>query len=482
MHYPEERYQELIADGKSESDISKYLISEDFAKDLQKAVDEREKAGLFTRMRGPSKEGRYAQPLMGLSLVIDERGIPIDFELYPGNKSEYGYLSRAVLSLKQKHDITDAFYVADRGLNSCKNLEFLQQAGFGFIVAQKISQQSANQREEMTSPNGWKTLDFSQDAWGTDPVYDVDGASYRYKVVDYVKIATEKVKNDDGSTISRDIIVPCKLVYTFSAKRKRRDDCIIRALTAKAQDAINQHKHANSKGRSGWQGVTKTKAEVERTKGSRDSDLFVKLDEKKIARLEATAGYAALAVSAPRNSSLSESEIEVLAQKGYKQLVSIEACFRAAKSLFGLRPVNVKRDDHTLGHCLLCLMGLTMMKVIQYLLDQQGTHLSLEKIQEALKVAKVNVLPSTAIPGQAMGFQKSAQDQGKHVRPNVDEDPDVTNTDLIVAAVGLSPLQFLESSGTIRRNLKIDPNVKLLNHRQSVLLARLANSLMPKPQ
>ena len=482
MNYPFERAQELIAKGKSQAEISEYLQSEDFSNDLKVALDRVEKAGLLTRMRGPSKEGRYSQPIMGLSLVIDERGIPLDFELYPGNKSEYGYLKRAMESVKQKYGITDAFYVADRGLNSCQNLEHLQAAGFGFIVAQKISQQNAMQHQEMISSDGWKVLDLTQDPWATDLNEDIDGAAYRYKVVDHVKSSKEVVKDDAGNTLRREINVKCKLIYTFSAKRKRRDECVIRALTAKAQDAISQRKHANTKGGPCWRALVKTKAEVERTKEGKDSDIYVELNKDKIARMEAIAGYAALAVSAPKNSTFSMETIEVIAQRGYKQLVSIEASFRAAKSLFGLRPVYVKQDDHTLGHCLLCILALSMMKVIQYLLQQQGTALSLEKIQEALKFASVDALASSINPGQAMSYLKSAKDPGKHISRYEDEEPTLSNTDLIMLAVGLSPLQYLETNGSIRRSLKIDPDVPVLTKRQSAYLARLAASLKPKPK
>ena len=142
MDFRNDRTLQLMNEGKGQEEITSFLNSPDFSAELQAAIHRAEEQGLFVRMRGPSKEGRYAQPLMGMSLVIDEHGFPLDFEVFPGNESEYGYLPKAVQSIKDKYHITQAYYVADRGLNSSANLDFIRQNKMGFIVAQKVSQQT----------------------------------------------------------------------------------------------------------------------------------------------------------------------------------------------------------------------------------------------------------------------------------------------------------------------------------------------------
>ena len=107
------------------------------------------------------------------------------------------------------------------------------------------------------------------------------------------------------------------------------------------------------------------------------------MDEKKVSKLKEIAGYAALVYSAPAGYQVADErpeDLELTAQKGYKQLVSIEDCFRTAKSTLNLRPVFLKRDDQTLGHSLICVLSLIMLKVIQYNLKQAGINMSLAMI------------------------------------------------------------------------------------------------------
>ena len=94
-------------------------------------------------------------------LVIDERGVPIDFTVFPGNKSEYHQVLPAIERLKEKYHVKDCYFVADRGLNSTLNFDALLKGGFGFIVAQKVTGQSKKQEKIMLSEEGWNKLTFS---------------------------------------------------------------------------------------------------------------------------------------------------------------------------------------------------------------------------------------------------------------------------------------------------------------------------------
>ena len=48
------------------------------------------------RMRGMSKEHRYDLPLVSVALAIDDRGIPVDFDIFPGNYSEYKTMPKVI--------------------------------------------------------------------------------------------------------------------------------------------------------------------------------------------------------------------------------------------------------------------------------------------------------------------------------------------------------------------------------------------------
>ena len=78
-------------------------------------------------MRGCSKEGRFAWPIVTVALAIDQTGFPIDCKVFAGNISELGSIDPMLKSLRDKYAIEDVYFVADRGLNSTESLDKVQQ-------------------------------------------------------------------------------------------------------------------------------------------------------------------------------------------------------------------------------------------------------------------------------------------------------------------------------------------------------------------
>lgn len=136
--------EELVRKGFSREQIDGYLDGEEFAERLARELLLSEKDVL--RMRGCSKEGRFAQPIVTVALAIDQTGFPIDCKVFAGNISELGSIDPMLKSLRDKYAIEDVYFVADRGLNSTESLDKIQQEKLGFVVAQKVSMQ--NRRRE----------------------------------------------------------------------------------------------------------------------------------------------------------------------------------------------------------------------------------------------------------------------------------------------------------------------------------------------
>ena len=75
----------------------------------KKAFDERERYFDFEidkeddlKAKGVSKEHR-PDPIVQMGLALDEEGLPISYELFPGNESEKLHLRPMILELKQKY-------------------------------------------------------------------------------------------------------------------------------------------------------------------------------------------------------------------------------------------------------------------------------------------------------------------------------------------------------------------------------------------
>ncbi len=88
--------------------------------------------------RGPEKNKRH-DPIIGLGLLIDANGIPINYTTFPGNCSEQPELHKNVQDLKKKEGIIGRTIItADKGLNSGDNMYKAIQNGDGYIIGQKV--------------------------------------------------------------------------------------------------------------------------------------------------------------------------------------------------------------------------------------------------------------------------------------------------------------------------------------------------------
>lgn len=90
------------------------------------------------RQFGYSKEMRSDCTQVVLGLLTDTQGIPLCFEVHPGNTFEGNTLDGIVDRIGKKLSIRRFIFVADRGLFSFENLEHIKARNGEFIVGLKI--------------------------------------------------------------------------------------------------------------------------------------------------------------------------------------------------------------------------------------------------------------------------------------------------------------------------------------------------------
>ena len=336
----------------------------------------------YLRMRGPSKEHRTDLPLVSIALVIDKCGFPMDFEIYAGNASEFKTMHPSIQKLKDKYNIKNAIVVADRGLNSVKNLKMLHELGLGFLVAQKVTNLSAELTKQM--------LDLSK----YSPFNPKDPDSGKYQVIPN----WQKTGNNGEA-------VDCMLLLTYNEKRKNRDNRILDAMI----DIVKKKAADGAKigpRKSGWAALAKTAG---------DADCPVLgVDEKVVAKKRQFCGFAAVVYEdspdmkaqlnptkdkaadktddKADNSAVAEDSKkepvrmlngrDVAAQ--YPKLNRIEDSFRVMKSHLGLRPMYVRNSDHIRGHITVCVLSLLMIRLVQRRLELAKTPLSISEICSTL--------------------------------------------------------------------------------------------------
>lgn len=383
----------------------------------------------FLRMRGPSKEHRFDLPIVSIALVIDKNGFPMDFEVYAGNTSEFRTMRQSIDNLKAKYGITDAVVVADRGLNSVKNLKMLKEAKLGYLVAQKVTQFNAELEKKM--------LDLSQ----YKPINPNDPEAGKYLTVKNWK------KSGTGASIN------CTLVLTYNEKRRKRDEAILKiwAEIVKAKQAAGTKLGPR---KTGWGSIAKTAGDAEQPIEGVDQAVY----ERKLK----LCGFAAVVYDMPPDSQRHRQTLGGMDIAGaYHQLVRIEECFRIMKTHLGLRPMYVRNSNHIRGHIMTCLLSLLLLRLVQHRLNEQKTPLSIPRICRALRQATVAVLPKGESDVQFLhaGIVESVRRGNEHLdtmdliklaKQTKDQETDIEK---IMRACGLTPLSRFMSRAELARCL-----------------------------
>ncbi len=489
-------------EGLSQADINKYLEGDEYAEKPATELALREEEVL--RMRGKSKEGRFARPIVTVALAIDQTGFPIDCGVFAGNLSEVHTVKPMLDKLKEKYSVERAYFVADRGLNSTAALGEVQRCGLGFVVARKVSMQKPEIRAQMLSLNGYRNGRLRSN--GTFETFDgkLWENACRYKVCDYTKQSRVAIegKTPSGRNKTKKVTVNCKIVYTFSPERQARDLAELEEKIRKAQNAIDQGMLMGNPNGTGYRALIQTEKEMVKDKADKEQYRARGLKQNVIAERREIAGYAAIVFSRPQgheDSETTQADFKKLTDEQvieiYHRLVGIEGCFRVMKGNFSIRPMNVRLTERITAHCYLCVLALMMLKSVQEKLEHNGLHLSPERICRALADAKV--LPLPADDGSIQTFvnvgaeikfhtpentgklgkaQKGLNDTVNHdqvwesFEKTREQQP--CDTDLVLMATGWQPLKLYNTMGELKRifRLKNQPDdvMVAIEHRNHI--------------
>ncbi|WP_303329481.1 IS1634 family transposase, partial [Turicimonas muris] len=115
---------------------------------------------------GLSKDHKVNEVQVVLGLVMDENGIPIDYELFAGNTSEFETMVPLIKKIKNTYHLKQLIVVADRGLNCAENLFALKEIGCDFVIAQKFKNSAAEIKAQILDPDNWEEFICKDDGEG----------------------------------------------------------------------------------------------------------------------------------------------------------------------------------------------------------------------------------------------------------------------------------------------------------------------------
>lgn len=341
-------------------------------------VDELDEDGnvlqLKYRKMGPEKNNRK-DPIVELGLLMDSSGIPLAYDLFPGNESEKVHMLPIINRARSEYGFSRTICVADRGLNTSDNIYYLNGNNKGdhnnrdgYVYGQSVRGADAE----------FKAWVLKQEDYIDTPIDNadksdntVDKGIFRHKSRIYPKKLNVHVETKNGIK-EKNITVDQKQMVYYSAKYAKRMAETRNRQVARAKDLIAHPKKYDKVAAKGASGYV---INLSFTKDGEIIDKNLVLDEEKINEEAKYDGYYSIVTS---ELNMSDEKIREI----YRGLIHIEDTFKLTKSELDTRPIFVRTNEHIEGHFSTCYTALVLIRLLE---QKLGNRYPVGRILEALR-------------------------------------------------------------------------------------------------
>ena len=322
------------------------------------------------RKYGISKEHR-PNPLVGMGLFMDGDGIPLSFNIYPGNQNEQKTLipEESKIINDFKLDDTKIILCTDAGLASDEIKKFNIKNNRGFVITQSLKKLKEDDKQKVFDKSDWRIPNDLKNLYNLETIENDESLKEKYYDTLFYKIIETETKS-----VKQDLIVTFCFKY-FDYNRNIRNNQIEKAKKSIETNSVTRKgKNQNDYRRFIDSTVSTDNGEVaENTSYSINEDI-IKEEEK-------YDGFYALTTNLTGNIN------EIL--KITKGRWEIEESFRIMKNDFLARPINLSREDRIKAHFMTCFISLLIYRILEKKLEYKYT------TSEILKTLKeMNMLES----------------------------------------------------------------------------------------
>lgn len=287
------------------------------------------------RKMGVSKEHRK-QPIVQMGLFMDEQGVPISIETFPGNTLDHLTLKTALNKSVNNLTLDRFILVGDRGMYRGDNSFYLTNMNNGYIISKSIEKTAIQEKEWIYNQEGYTVV-------SKDFKYKSRVIKRKVKVGEELKDITEKV-----------------VVY-FSKKfydKQMHDNKSFLEFIDKLQKNPENFRITKSQSSSLRKFLKKELINDKTGEVLNSKDLKALIDFDKINKYKESFGYYQIVTS-----ELDMDDRKVI--DTYHGLSRIEDQFRVMKSDLETRPMYVRTKEHINSHILICLLSLIIIRIIQ---------------------------------------------------------------------------------------------------------------------
>jgi transposase len=287
--------------------------------------------------RGFSKDHRPDLKQMVVAVVINDEGRPICCEMWPGNTTDVSTLKTISQQMRRRFNIQRFCIVADRGMISAGNLEYLEADDqIGYILGTRMRKDKEVQQQVLTC-----------------------GGRYRE-----VHPVGAKAKDPSPLKVKEVRLADRRYIVCLNERQAVKDKLTREAIIAALEEKIPRGPKAlvGNKGYRKYVKMEKNSARIDFKKVKTEA----RFDGKWVLRT---------------NTDLTADKVALK----YKELWQVERVFRDVKSILDTRPIFHKCDDTIRGHVFCSFLALILRKELERCLEKAGHVFEWSHIKQDLK-------------------------------------------------------------------------------------------------
>lgn len=316
------------------------------------------------RKYGKSKENK-PNPIVTMGLFMDADGIPLAFDVFPGNQNEQTTLKPLETKIIRDFACSEFIFCSDAGLGSKANRRFNSFGNRSYVITQSLKKMREEDRQIALNPKQFRRL-------GSNQFMDIstldESDSDIYETIFYKEVPV--VNGDMDETV----------IVTYSPKYKVYQKRIREQQIARAVKMIEQPgKKRRGKNQNDPARFIKSTAITE--DGEVAGKNLYDLDLERISEEEKYDGFYAVITNL-------EGDVgEIL--KINRQRWEIEENFRIMKTDFEAHPVYVRREDRIRAHFLICYISLLVYRLLE---KKIGNNYTCNELLSTLRSMQVTLL------------------------------------------------------------------------------------------
>jgi transposase len=319
-------------------DVTNYYFEIDKADDLRKF--------------GRGKEKR-PNPIVQMGLAMDADGIPIHYEIFPGNKLDKETFRSVIGEVRKKYNTGRVVVVADMGVITGDNIYYLTGGKNlnGYVFSFSVRGGTKIFKNYVLDPEGYV---------GKDGNLASEEAEFKIKsrrIAREIHVTMASGKKKMKTVYEKQIVFWAKK-YADKARAEREE--VIKKAMALVADPRKYNK-ATAYGAAKYVNNLEFDKETGEILEGKQLPYF---DYDKLAEDEKYDGYYAIVTS-----ELQMSDQEII--DTYRGLWEIEETFKITKSTLETRPVYVSREDRINAHFLTCFIALVILRLLQKKTNRQ---------------------------------------------------------------------------------------------------------------